>query len=64
MNDYQVWFSFEYCSVTVHVDTDSTDEDRIIAEAAEIIAQDLGITEWNIVERSSDTRVDLMGEWA
>lgn len=64
MKDYQVWFSFEYCSITVHVDTDSTDEDRVIAEAAEIIANDLGIHHWDIAEVSSDTRVELMGEWA
>lgn len=63
MKDYKVWFTFEFCSISVMVLSASTDEKTIIAVAEEIVANDFGIHHWSVSEWAADTTVELMGEW-
>lgn len=63
-HDYQVSFSFGYCTITVHVeDSSNHSEEEIISKAADIINDDLGL-DWDVEIRASDITLEHMGDWS
>lgn len=61
-NDYQVYFSFGYCTISVMVLADHDDEERIIDTAVKEISADIGLSE-EFIRSASDIQLDVMGRF-